>query len=40
MSYKICLSLDTTLGHLKLYSQRVAECSQQKSSTILHCDLN
>jgi len=40
MSYITCLSFDTTLGHLKLYSQKVAECSQQKSLTVLHGDLN
>jgi len=34
----ICLSLDTTLGHIMLYCQKVAESSQQKSLTILHCD--
>jgi len=40
MSYLICLSLNKTLGHLKLYSQKEAERSPQKSLTILHCDLN
>jgi len=40
MSYTVCLSLDTTVGHIMLYSQKVAERSQQKSLTVLHRDLD
>jgi len=40
MSCIICLSLDTTLGHIMLYCQKMVESSQQKSLTIIHYDLN